>query len=317
MSTINNGNQTLTYDFKEEILSVGFNKLNYKLHPQGIYNGGDFVRISDTIIEITPLYCVFEDDVNKLSVRIETTENATVTVDNTKQYIVARFTWVNSENNFMDFVAVDYLDIQATDLILGRFQYIGIVLQETFDYSKKSWVNSKYSYFCNNPCFRVVPTFPYSNFVEVLPSTNKFIHNSKVIEITVKQTSPSFVFPVSSYGRKDIVAVDSTTNSIVVIKGADSSGAPLPSFEHNQLPIAIITFPPSAISTVKGEYIHYIHPDFYKSSNITDIELFTRLKTVSANDNGLDADLLNDVHATYFTNKINEVYVSLGLTPPF
>jgi hypothetical protein len=312
MSTINNGNQILSYDFKEEILSLGFNKINYKLHPSGIYTGGNFIKVSDTIIHISPMMCLFEDENNKASIRIETLENAEVEVNNTLQYIVGRFSWYQAENNFMEFVAVDAIDILPTDLIFGRFSYIGIVLQETFDYTKKSWVTSNYyDLYEQNQPFKAIPTFPYSNSVEVLPSNGKFIHNGKVIEFITKQTTPSFTFPVSVSGRTDVVAINSDTNSINIITGTTTE---IPSFGENMMPIAVVRFPPSTLNTVRGHFITYIHPCFYKNSNHpTNQQIFDRIKTVSAIDNGLDGDLLTNVHASYFVTKLQELSVLTGI----
>lgn len=317
MGSTNLGNQSISYDFKEEILSVGFNKLNYKLHPKGIYSGGNLIRINDTSIEIEPMVALFEDDTNKLSVRIESQDNAILTVSNINIYIVARFTWINTENNFMDFLAVPAVDIEDTDLILGRLQFNGSVLTTDFDYSKKSWVSTHYYDFYNNrPSLFVTPTYPYSNNVYVYPSNGKFIHNGKVVDITTKTLSPSFSFPVSSYGRRDIVGINSNTGSIIIIQGASTSGAPLSTVPDNVLPLAIVTFPPSITSTVKGNYIQYIHPMYYKTSNLSDIEMSTRIGTVSGLENGLDGDTLDTHHASYYVDKLNEIASFLDVTLP-
>lgn len=314
MGSVDNGNQIISYDFKEAIVSEGFNKLNYQLHPIGVYYGGEFVKVSDTQIEVLPLYCLFEDSTAKATIRIETLDNAVIDVDNTKQFIVCRFQWLNTENNFMDFLALDSVDILPTDLILGRLQYTGIVLNTTYDYSKKSYVNVLYyDYFNTAQPLRVVPTFPYSDSVKVLSSNGSIIHDGKVININ-DTTSPSFSFPVSVNGRKDIIGIDSDTNTVVIVQGADSIGAPLPVVSSSILPVGIITFPPSTISTVKGHYITYINPYFYKTSNITDLEMFVRLKTVSGSVDGLDGDTLDTHHATYYTDKIDEIATLLGTT---
>jgi len=308
MGITNIGNQVISYDFKEAIISRGFNKLNYNLHPKGIYSGGEFTRVSDTELSIAPLLCVFYDDTKETATRIETQDIATIDIDPTKPFVILRFQWLDTENNYMDIISSDEISIAPSDFILGRVQYNGLVLTETFDYSRKSWVNSKYFHFYDNkPPFKVEPTFPLSNSIKVSPSNGKFIHNGKVIELLTETVSPSFEFPVSANGRKDVVAFNSDTNTIQVIKGTDAVGAPLPLISHNMLPIAIITLPPSTLSTVRGDYITFINPYYYKGSNISDLEIFNRLKTVSGEVGGLDGDTLGGSHASYYTDKLVEI----------
>ena len=313
MGSIDNGTQRITYDFKEEIVSEGFNKLNYKLHPKGIYEGGTFTRVSDTQITVAPFISVFEDNTATMNVRIETQDDATVTVSNTDIYVIARFSWLNTENNFMDIIAVPFLSITENDLILGRLQYSGIVLSTTFDYSRKSWVYTKfYDMYLDTPPLKVIPTFPYSNAVRVLSSNGKFLHNGKLISIA-EQNSPSFSFPVSTYGRKDVVGISSTTGNVNIITGSSSSNA-LPTIPDYVLPIAIVTFPASTLSTVKGTYITYLHPFFNKGSNLFNQNISDRIRTVSGLVNGLDGDTLDTHHASYYLDKMHEMATALGTT---
>ena len=100
-STINNGSQVLTFDYRQEGTSEGFNKLLYTLIPQGIIEGGSLSNTAGGLtVDIAPMVCYFKDTTNQVGVRLETTDNARLSVSASNPYIVGDFTWINTENNF-------------------------------------------------------------------------------------------------------------------------------------------------------------------------------------------------------------------------
>jgi hypothetical protein len=266
MGSVDNGNQVLSYDYKEQGTSENFNKINYRLIPHGVFSGGAITRVDDTNVLIAPLVCFFEDTTNSVGVRIETTTNATLVVSATNMYIVARFVWQNTEDNYMDFLALPFASILSTDSVLGKLTFSGAVLSGTIDYSRKNWAMP---YYVNglresgntdtyNPPFKVIATAPYSTSVQVYKG--KAIVGGKIISISSLTTSPSFTLPTSSNGRKDILTI-TDAGVLSIITGTDTVGAPTPNIPVDVLPIARINFPALA-SVVQGDYIEYLNPMF-------------------------------------------------------
>jgi hypothetical protein len=255
MGSIDNGTQVFTYSYKQEGLSKTFNSLNYKLHSRGIYSGGTFARVSDIQITLSPTLLFFEDTANTVGVRIETTTNANIAVQASTPYIVGRFHWINTENNYMDFLAVAYGDITATDIIFGRLVFNGSVLTTEYDYSKKQW-SSDYYTSANDflPQFKVEAQEPYSTTVVVKPG--RVFFDSAIVTLATNTTSPVFSFPVSANGRTDLITLN-RSSVITIIQGADTSGAPIPTLNSDYLLLAIIRFPAGA-TQVKGSYIEYV-----------------------------------------------------------
>src|SRR5574344_464572 len=124
MSTTDNGSQSLVFDFKQEGTSQGFNKLLYKILPSGILSGGTLTRVTDASVTISPMVCMVPDSSKSVLVRLETTTNATVAVTPSAPFIVGRFSWLNIESNYMDFVSTSYSDMQSGDIILGKCIFV-------------------------------------------------------------------------------------------------------------------------------------------------------------------------------------------------
>jgi len=259
MGSIDNGSQVLSYDYKEEAKGIKFNRVNYKIASHGIYYGGEFTKINDSLINLATMLCFFEDDTNKVGVRIETTAVASVSVTPTTPYIIGRFTWINTENNYMDFLAVEESSIDPADIIFGKLVFVGAVLQTEFDYSWKTWSFNHYTNLNDYlPPFKVEATEPYSSQVTVRPGSGYFV-NGKAITIAVDTLSPVFSFPISSNGRTDILCIKEDS-SLVIIQGSDLPSAPTPYVNRKYLPIAVVSFPPLA-TTIRGSYISYLYPN--------------------------------------------------------
>jgi hypothetical protein len=143
MGATDNGNQFIAYDFQADLVSEDWNKAMNKLMPRGIYDytGADLLtRFSDSTVYISPSVSFYTDTANNVSVRIENTTNATVTgVDSANCYIVQRYSWVNTAENYADYIAVDQATLQADDIIIGKAIYIGTGMQTFFDYSRTTW----------------------------------------------------------------------------------------------------------------------------------------------------------------------------------
>jgi len=165
ISAVDKGKQIRTFHYRNPASSVSFNRLLTDIIPPGIYRGGVFTRLSDTVISISKMTVLIqsnEREADRIFPRFETTEDqdmslATalggVTCDPERCYIVARFGWEDVESNFMDFIAVKYSDdpneyrsdyINPKDLVIGKVLIIQqggnwiIQPQNPFDYTRRS-----------------------------------------------------------------------------------------------------------------------------------------------------------------------------------
>jgi len=308
MGVVNKGQQILSYDFREKGLAEEFNKLNYKLHFPGIYTGGDLYKVSDTSIGIQPFVCVYNDNTNRTAIRIETQDNAIVeSVSDINCWIVGRFSWLNTEENYMEFVAVSSENIQPSNLIFGYVDYNGGTMTNDFDYTKKSWEGNHYLNLHEEVPFKVVADEPYSNSVIVRQGGPVFFNN-KWIGINSETTSPEISFPVSSFGRTDVVVIDPLDNSVKIIKGYENS-TQVPEIATEYFVIGIITLPPSITNTVKGEYIEYINPFKSKTSENTPLSLLEKAKTLDGAGSTVLLDNLGGFNKETYRVDINNISV--------
>jgi len=264
MSSINNGGQSLYFSYLEPATGKGFNKTVYKLLSRGIYSGGDLIRVTDSQIQVNPMICFFEDTVNEIGVKISSAAAATVNLTPATPYIIGRFTWLDSDQNFMDFLSVGFSSIQNDDLVFGKALYSGAVLT-SFDYNRKTW--SKYYYNKNQdyyPPFMVVANEPYDTKVNIIKGGSAIV-DGQYYTIADNTQSPSFVLPVTS-GRIDVLTLNQN-GQLEIIKGVDSASPVKPLVSYRRFPLAYVQFP-AAASTVVGTYIQYINKDEFKNGDI-------------------------------------------------
>lgn len=316
MGTIDNGNQKLSYDFREKGQAEVFNKINYKLHSKGIYAGGTLTKVSDSSVEILPFYSVVEDSTAKISIRIETSSNALVSsVSSSTPWIIGRFEWLNTDDNFMDFLAVAKVAIQEDDIIFGFVDYNGATMTTDFDYTQKSWSSWYYLDLSNPiPPFKVVANEPYDTKV-LVNIGGPYFYNGNWIQLSTETESPDFTFPISAFGRKDIVALDyinasNSDASISILQG--SSTGDLPEVPAEYFPIAIVSLP-SGATEVKGEYIEYLNPLNTFSSKETASTILTKIKTVDGAGSNINLDTLGGQHGDWYKDEINEIIDTLGV----
>ncbi len=217
------GSQTLTFDYNAPGRSKDFNKLNYSLTPTGIYSGAILSKVNSSVISVSPLICVIQDDENDINIRISTSESVNISVDPSTLYIVLSFSWSNIANNFMDFSAKAYDNIQDDDLIVGKCIYKSNILQSSFDYSRST--NPLIQELkTNNDKLKVLPTEPYSNKIIVLSGKIIFEDGEIVVE---EQTSTAISNTI--LGRIDLIYIDSS-GDIQIEEGVDTANPLMPSF---------------------------------------------------------------------------------------
>ncbi len=167
MSTTDYGSQSISFDYKTPGKSQDFNLLNYEILPVGITKGGLLTRLDTVTVQIAQLTCFIEDTNNDVAVRISTSTTINTTVSPSTPYLILRFGFSNTENNYADIIAVDYASIDPKDIIIGRCAYNSAQeLQSTFDYTRRT-VSSLQDLDDNFLNLKVIPTEIITNTVEV------------------------------------------------------------------------------------------------------------------------------------------------------
>ena len=228
MGIINYGSQNVSFDYGELGKSEIFNKINYKLVEKGIYEGGLLTRVDDTHIDLSTLLCYVEDNTAEIGVRVSTTEVLNIEVSSAVPYIILRYVWINTENNYADIIPSTYANILEDDLIIGRCVFTGSVLSSDFDYSRRSIVFSSASANIDTE-FIVTANEPYDSQVNV--SGGSFENGIRTIEVS---PGNSTVISDTTLGRIDLIYIDDS-GSIQVEEGVDSSSPTTPDYKKRKI----------------------------------------------------------------------------------
>lgn len=284
MASVNNGDQLITFRYQQEGTAEGFNQILNGVLPRGIISGGTLIRDSDTKVAIAQGLEMLIGD-NDVIVHVKTRDVANVTVSPSTPYIIAKFSWVNMANNYVSFEASPYNDLPLIEnaLIIGKCEYTGTVMSDSFDYSRKSWALSHYdnqflfsnSYKTRSPSFNVT-----SNESTSIPSlaftvgAGNAIINGKYVEFLTardvslttnpdNQDSPLYFKDYVKYNRIDLIII-TADGTIEYIMGEDMLNPVIPTCPCYGLPIATVTFGSgTGISAIKGSQIKYIFNNNY------------------------------------------------------
>jgi hypothetical protein len=232
----NYGSQILSFDYHQEARAKGFNQAFCDILPYGVYSGGHLSRVSNNIIQISPLVCILrsnEDDF--VALRIQTTETQNLTVSPERPYIILRFGWADIDNVFMDIRGVEWSissfetdedKLWPLDIILGKVQFTGLTISTgvPFDLSRRKDV------------FLKDVENSYEQFkVSVSEVNSKKIHisggwvaTSKGRCMVVGGEYPENNIPdTTTRPRTDLIVVDSI-GKVQLIQGTPSSQNPAP-----------------------------------------------------------------------------------------
>lgn len=223
MGSVDFGTQSLVFDYSMPAKAEEFNKLFYNILPHGIYEGGEltFVNNSPATISISPFSAIVLDTVTGIAVKISTSASvvlrtgfpvAGITIDNAHPFIVARFTWVNTEDNYLDILAIPFAEIQNSDIVIGRCIYESGILQEDFDLTRRT--NASISLHNNESfMFNVTSTEPASDIVNV--SAGNFNDGLKTVTIS-NITSDVVSATPTTLKRIDLVYINSLGQAKIV-----------------------------------------------------------------------------------------------------
>jgi hypothetical protein len=236
----NYGNQHLVFDFHQEARAKGFNDAFCDILPYGIYTGGGLTRLNENLIQVDKMNVIIRsNEEDQVALKITTTETQEIVVEHTKPYIILRFGWAETDNNFMDMQAVgwstDPLEVDEDklwplDIILGKAQFIensGIFIidpNNPFDLSRRKDVflkeaESIYSQFRVSES-EVNPKKVYVSGGRVNTSKGRFIISGG--------DYPSENIPdTAAQSRTDLIIVD-TTGQVELVLGVPSASSPAP-----------------------------------------------------------------------------------------
>lgn len=232
----NYGSQILNFDYHQEARAKGFNQAFCDVLPYGVYAGGQLSRVSNNIIQISPLVCVLrsnEDDF--VALRIQTTESQNLTVKSDTPYIVLRFGWADVDNVFMDIrgvgwstnpLEVDENKLWPLDIILGKVQFTGITINVNtpFDLSRRKDVFLKD---VENAYDQLKISVSEVNAKRVYISGG-WVDTSRGRCMIVGGEYPGTNIPdTTTMSRTDLVVVDAT-GQIRLIQGTPSAQNPAP-----------------------------------------------------------------------------------------
>jgi hypothetical protein len=244
-NNVNYGNQVLVFSFHQEARSKGFNQGFCDILPYGVYTGGTLSRLNENLVQISELTAVIRsNEGDKAALRIETTESQNLAVESDKPYIVLRFGWLDSGDNFMDMRAVgwstdpfeaDEDKLWPLDIILGKVQFDGssgvfiIDADNPFDLSRRKdvFLKEAESVYAQ---FRVSES--ENNPKRVYVSGGR-VNTSKGRFIVPGGDYPSADIPdTSAQSRTDLVVVNAL-GQIQYIQGVPgaSNPAPAPKYE--------------------------------------------------------------------------------------
>jgi hypothetical protein len=244
-NNVNYGNQVLVFSFHQEARAKGFNREFCDILPYGVYTGGGLTRLNENIVQIGELTTIIRsNEGDNVALRIETTEIQNVAVQPGKPYVVLRFGWSDSDNNFMDMRAVgwstdpfevDEDKLWPFDIILGKVQFIdnsGVSVidpDNPFDLSRRKDVFLKEAESVYTQ-FRVSES--ETNRKKVYVSGGR-VNTSKGRFIVPGGDYPSAEIPdTSAQSRTDLIVINAL-GQIQFIQGTPSAvnPAPAPKYE--------------------------------------------------------------------------------------
>lgn len=290
MASTDNGKQVITFRYQQEGTAEGFNKLLNGVIPTGVISGGELSRVGETnTVNIAKMQMMITD--GNVTIHVQTTELATVTLDSTTPYIVATFNWMNLVDNYVSFEAVNYsaLITMQNVIILGRGEFEGANLLNTFDYTRRTWspyaekLNNDFLF--TNPYNGKSPSFNVSyiensdsslNIIGFNVGVGRGIIGGKEVEIQSNQEirlsdndeGYHRITKTVNSGRIDI-AVLMPDSTVRYIMGRDSVNPQPPIFPSNGLTLATFTYSAGQINYIRGSQITNIYNNNYRGFSPT------------------------------------------------
>lgn len=290
MASTDNGKQVITFRYQQEGTAEGFNKLLNGVIPTGVISGGELSRLGESnTVNIAKMQMIITD--GNVTVHVQTTELATVTLNSTTPYVIATFNWMNLVDNYVSFEAVNYSTLLTMQnvIILGKGEFEGANLLNTFDYTRKTWspyaekLNNDFLF--TNPYNGKSPSFNVSyiensdsslNIIGFNVGVGKGIISGKEVEIRsnleirLSDNDDGYhrIIKTVNRGRIDI-AVLMSDSTVRYIMGKDSVNPQPPIFPSNGLTLATFTYSAGQINYIRGSQITNIYNNNYRGFSPT------------------------------------------------
>lgn len=290
MASTDNGKQVITFRYQQEGTAEGFNKLLNGVIPTGVISGGELSRLGESnTVNIAKMQMIITD--GNVTVHVQTTELATVTLNSTTPYVIATFNWMNLVDNYVSFEAVNYSTLLTMQnvIILGKGEFEGANLLNTFDYTRKTWspyaekLNNDFLF--TNPYNGKSPSFNVSyiensdsslNIIGFNVGVGKGIISGKEVEIRsnleirLSDNDDGYhrITKTVNRGRIDI-AVLMSDSTVRYIMGKDSVNPQPPIFPSNGLTLATFTYSAGQINYIRGSQITNIYNNNYRGFSPT------------------------------------------------
>jgi len=226
------GNQLVSYSYEMEATSQLFNNLNYGILHKGVYSGAEVSKagINETTqFTIAPGVFLFSTDIHSVMSKVSTTDiitvdKATYGFDEIRSLVVARFSWVNSAENYMVIKCVDPAinegsdaNLHSADVILCKLSFTPLGALDT-ELSDRSLFNTEtrtvpFLREAENKLdldnFKAYTSPAYGNNISI--SRGDFISNKKTIEFNGLTMFPTNAKVVKAHdGLNEITAITQT-----------------------------------------------------------------------------------------------------------
>jgi len=246
MNNINYGNQKISLNYFNIGTSKSFNQRNFKLLPMGIYSkleynsdktvtfsNGYLEKVNSTTVRVHPFIAEVRDFEHNVSMRIETQEVIDITVSPSEPYIIIKFEYGATTDNYAFVVRSAYSLLVEDYIIIGKCLFDGSsVLQSHFDYSRRHNIDFTFPFLTYNDYpLKVLAQEPMTNKIDVIGGLVSLSDSSYVIE----DTELTITLPVISK-RVDLIYVNNS-GVISVITGVENANPVTPDYE-NKLVIA-------------------------------------------------------------------------------
>jgi (2Fe-2S) ferredoxin len=212
MGLIDYGNQNITFRYKQEDSSAGYNGVVSGIFDVGIYTGGALSFLGTTVT-IDPFTAWLNDSVNPdISLRVRTSspiiQNVSGLGSNTDPAILClQFTWQDIESVFADFLIRKQSDPAfANEIIIGRVNYSdagGTVIASLDTLTRTTGFNKAYfGMVLPNAALLATYTQTESNLADAVAKKHAHANNAtldKIIEPAPANTGDYFRFNGTNY----------------------------------------------------------------------------------------------------------------------
>jgi hypothetical protein len=248
MNTVNYGNQKITLSYFNVGTSKSFNQRNYKILPMGIYSkmqydtdknlsfsNGNVTKLNSTTARISPFIAEVRDFENNISIRIETQENIDVILTPSEPYLMIKFEYGASQQNYASIIRSSYAMLVEDYIVIAKGIFDSSnVLQSTFDYSRRHNIDFTFPFVTYNDFpLKLLAQEPMTNKVNVLGGIVSMASQS----YSIPNTEITFTMPTSSK-RIDLLYI-SDSGTIEIVEGVENASPIIPDYE-NKLVIAEI-----------------------------------------------------------------------------